>query len=138
MGNCRHHSSTRPAVPYGQSSTGGNDTIGLGGGYTNRPNASGKMSYPKKVNEWFDTASSPFRPQLGWADRTRASATRARTPIVGPGRVNFTTSLYKSFAMTERAHFELRFESFNTFNHTSSTALTPRTTDGNFGQVTNT
>jgi hypothetical protein len=37
--------------------------------------------------------------------------------VVGPGRVNFTTSLYKSFAVTERAHFELRFESFNTFNH---------------------
>jgi hypothetical protein len=31
--------------------------------------------------------------------------------------VNFTTSLYKSFAITERAHFEMRFESFNTFNH---------------------
>ncbi len=37
--------------------------------------------------------------------------------VVGPGRVNFGDSVYKSFAMTERAHLELRFESFNTFNH---------------------
>ncbi len=40
------------------------------------------------------------------------------TPLSGPGRVNFTTSLYKSFAVTERAHFELRVETYNTFNHT--------------------
>ena len=43
--------------------------------------------------------------------------------IVGPSRVNFTTSLYKSFAITERAHFELRFESFNTFNHSEPNGL---------------
>ena len=36
---------------------------------------------------------------------------------MGPGRVDFTTSLYKNFAMTERAHFEFRAESYNTFNH---------------------
>jgi hypothetical protein len=43
--------------------------------------------------------------------------------VVGPGRVNFTTSVYKSFAVTERAHFELRVESFNTFNHTEPNGL---------------
>jgi hypothetical protein len=37
--------------------------------------------------------------------------------VVGPDRVNFATSVYKSFAFTERISFELRFESFNTFNH---------------------
>jgi hypothetical protein len=58
--------------------------------------------------------------------------------VVGPGRVNFSTSLYKSFAVTERAHFELRFESFNTFNHTQFNAIDVKNTDGNFGQVTNT
>ena len=51
--------------------------------------------------------------------------------------MNFDTSLYKSFAMTERAHFELRIESFNTFNHSefngfnSSYGGSP--TAGNFG-----
>ena len=47
----------------------------------------------------------------------------SKDSVVGPGRVNFTTSLYKSFSMTERAHIELRFESFNTFNHTQSNGL---------------
>jgi hypothetical protein len=61
--------------------------------------------------------------------------------------VNFTSSLYKSFAVTERAHFELRFESFNTFNHAEgngvSTGYAPQNgvastilaTGNTFGQI---
>ena len=56
--------------------------------------------------------------------------------VIGPGRVNFNTSIYKSFAMTERAHFELRVESFNTFNHTEFNGIDNGFNDGNFGQVT--
>ena len=43
--------------------------------------------------------------------------------VVGPGRTNFTTSLYKSFAFGEPAHFEFRADSFNTFNHTQFNAF---------------
>jgi hypothetical protein len=63
--------------------------------------------------------------------------------------VNFTTSLYKSVPVTERAHFELRFESFNTFNHAEPNGInsgySPQTGNGfstvlnqgnTFGQVT--
>ena len=64
--------------------------------------------------------------------------------------MNFTTSLYKSFAITERARFELRFESFNTFNHTEPNGINATYNPGNgtpstilnhgntFGQVTST
>ena len=112
-------------VPIGFS--GGYDPVGLGGGYSNRPNITNpgvKMTYPKKVSQWFDTtriiensvADDLITPSwlggnnLGFGDI-------GKDAMVGPGRVNFTTSLYKSFAITERAHFEMRFESFNTFNH---------------------
>jgi hypothetical protein len=93
------------------------DPIGLDGGYTDRPNVSGKMSYPKKFGEWFDVSkfSAPVPAWLGGPNQGFGNA--GKDSVVGPGRVNFTTSLYKSFAVTERAHFELRFESFNTFNH---------------------
>jgi hypothetical protein len=95
----------------------GYDPIGLDGGYTNRPNVSGKASYPKKFGEWFDTSkfSAPVPEWLGGPNQGFGNA--SKDSIIGPGRVNFTTSLYKSFSITERAHFELRFESFNTFNH---------------------
>src|SRR5215475_10853360 len=42
------------------------DPIGLGGGYTNRPNINGKVSYPKHETQWFDP--SPFSaPIPAWA-----------------------------------------------------------------------
>jgi len=93
------------------------DSVGLGGGYTVRPNVTGKMSYPKKWNNYFDT-SKFYNVTPSWLGGSNLGfGTAGRDSVVGPGRVNFTTSLYKSFAVTERAHFELRFESFNTFNH---------------------
>ena len=46
-----------------------------------------------------------------------------------------SSDLYKSFAVSERANFELRFESFNTFNHTEYNAISTRLGSGNFGQV---
>ena len=107
-------------TPVGSNGPGtslGYDPVGRGGGYTVRPNVNGKVKYPKKFGQWFDISqfSAPVPawdggPNLGFGNA-------GRDAIVGPGRVNFTTSLYKSFAVTERAHFELRFESFNTFNH---------------------
>jgi hypothetical protein len=96
------------------------------------------MSYPKKVTEWFDPSRLSV-PTAAWSGgQNQGFGSSGKDAIVGPGRVNFTTSLYKSFAMTERAHFELRFESFNTFNHTQFNSIDTKNTDGNFGQVTNT
>jgi hypothetical protein len=117
---------------------GGNDTIGLGGGYSNRMNASGKMTYPKKVGQWFNTSILSV-PVAAWdGGPNQGFGDSGKDAVVGPGRVNFTTSLYKSFAMTERAHFELRFESFNTFNHTQYNAIDDKNTDGAYGQITST
>jgi hypothetical protein len=111
-----------PAVVTGE---GGNyDSVGLGGGYTVRPNiSSGKMDYNKKFGSWFDTSKfSPVIPSwLGGANL--GFGTAGKDAVVGPGRVNFTTAVYKSFAVTERAHFELRVESFNTFNHAEANSL---------------
>ena len=47
-------------------------------------------------------------------------------------------SLYKGFNITERMKFELRFETFNTFNHTEFNGLDTNSADGNFGHVTST
>ena len=69
-------------------------------------------------------------PNLGFGDGHKDT-------FIGPGRVDFTTSLYKSFAMTERAHFEFRAESYNTFNHTEFNSINSSySTGGNYGQAT--
>jgi hypothetical protein len=112
------------------------DSIALGGGYTNRPNVSGKMKYPKQRKKWFDTSmfSAPVPAWLGGTAQGFGNA--GKDAVVGPGRVNFTTSLYKSFAMTERARVELRFESFNTFNHFQPNGLNSSYNSSQFGQIT--
>jgi hypothetical protein len=109
-------------VPIGISTPGGYDPVGLGGGYSNRPNITNpgvKMTYPKKVSQWFDTSRIDNAVVPSWLGGNNLGfGNIGKDAMVGPGRVNFTTSLYKSFQIYEQARFELRFESFNTFNHT--------------------
>jgi hypothetical protein len=130
------------------------DPVGLGGGYTVRPNSQlNKIGMPRKFTEWFDTTQF-YAPTPVWAGGTSLGFGNAgKDMIVGPGRVNFTTSLYKSFQIYDTARFELRFESFNTANHTewnginsgmscaTGTGLTagsPCVASGSYGQVTST
>jgi len=133
-------------APPGPTLSVGYDPVGLGGGYTNRPNIVKKISYVKKQNQWFDQTAFAA-PVPGWAGGPNLGFGNARKDaILGPGRVNFNTSVYKSFAMTEHARFELRFESFNTFNHTEFNNIgqsfqgfnTDGTSKGSFGKVTST
>jgi hypothetical protein len=42
----------------------------------------------------------------------------SRNPIYGPGFNNFDMALYKDIHITESKYIELRFETYNTFNHT--------------------
>jgi hypothetical protein len=135
--------------PLASGFGGENDAIGLGGNYTNRSNIVNKIHYHKKVGDWFDTladssvgvAGDPQgEPVPGYAGGPNLGfGNGRRDSFIGPGRVNFTTSLYKSFAVTERAHFEFRAESFNTFNHAEFTSVNAgytTNTTSNYGQVT--
>ena len=53
---------------------------------------------------------------------------------------NWNISLFKGFPLTskEGPRFELRFESFNTFNQTQWNQIDTGLTDSKFGQVTST
>jgi len=102
------------------------DPVGLGGGYTVRPNISGNVTYPKKWGQWFNTSMFSNVVPVWQSGPNMGFGNTAKDAVVAPARVNFTTSIYKSFAITERAHFELRFESFNTFNHAEPNGLNTR------------
>ena len=112
------------------------DTVGLDGGYTNRPNQSAKSKKLGGIKTAFDTSvfSNPLPAWAGGSNQGFGNA--GKDAIPGPNRVNFTTSLYKSFAFTERAHFEFRLESFNTFNHTEPNGIGNTLGNSNFGTVT--
>ena len=107
----------------------------------NRPNAVA-IRYPHTVNQWFDPA--PFLTAAA-TPAPGTWGTLGHNAIRGPGRDNWNLSVFKTFAFTERARFELRIESFNTWNHTqfrgdqngsNGNGIDTNTTDSRFGQVT--
>jgi hypothetical protein len=79
----------------------------------NRPDFNGTISYLNSPNQWFTTNGFSI-PEVGaWGNLRKGE-------IRGPGRNNWNISMHKSFLISEArgSHFELRFESFNTLNHT--------------------
>jgi len=117
------------------------NTLGLGGGTTNRPNFDlSSRGYPKTQKAWFNTSafSAPLAP---WAGGTNQGfGTAGKDAIVGPGLFNWNLSLFKEFQLTshEGPRIQIRAESYNTFNHTEWDNIDTGFTDGNFGQVTST
>jgi hypothetical protein len=107
------------------------DTVGLGGDYSIRPNLAGKPTYTKTkttvggVSGYQYVSSAGFsKPVAGWLGGSNLGfGNMGKDAVVGAGRTNFSTALYKSFAFTESSHLELRADSFNTFNHTQFNGL---------------
>ena len=117
----------------------GPDVVGLSCCFTNRPDLVSKVSYPKKQGAWFSTSSfaDPTAPWVGGSNQGFGSA--GKDAVVGPGIFNWNLSLSKSIPLTahEGPKIELRFETFNTFNHTQFQGVDTGSHDGNFGQITN-
>jgi hypothetical protein len=118
----------------------GPDTVGLGGDTTTRPNLVGTAKGPKTQKEWFNTAAftAPVAPWNNGPNQGFGSA--GKDAVLGPGLFNWNMSLFKSIALTphEGPRVEIRFESYNTFNHTEFQGLDTGFTDANFGQATST
>jgi hypothetical protein len=114
------------------------DTLGLGGGTTNRPNLVNRVSYPKKQLAWFNTSAfgAPTSPWAGGPNQ--GFGTAGKDAITGPGLFNWNLSLFKVFRITESMNIQLRAESYNTFNHTEWNGIDTGFTDSNFGQITST
>ncbi|MDE3187318.1 MAG: TonB-dependent receptor [Acidobacteriota bacterium] len=115
----------------------GSDVLGLTAG-SNRPNLVSKVSYPKKLTGWFSTSSfaDPVAPWNGGPNQGFGNA--AKDSVVGPGIQNWNLSLLKTIPLTggEGPSIQLRFESFNTFNHMNPQGIDTNNHDGNFGQIT--
>ena len=116
----------------------GPDTLGLGGGVSNRPNLNGKVSYIKNGLKWFSPSSfsDPVAPWNGGKNQGWGNA--GKDAVVLPGLLNFNWSLFKTIHFTQNSlpSLELRFEAFNIFNHVNFTGVDANSGDGNFGQLT--
>ncbi len=100
-------------------------------GTSSRPNLipGAHVVYPKTILNWFlpSAFSTPAAYTYGNA---------SRNSLLGPGRTNFDTSLFKSFPIHEQINLQFRVEAFNVFNHPQFGY--PNSTIGNaqVGQIT--
>lgn len=123
-------------VPVTPRFTTNYDTIGLGGGYNNRPNVVGRVAKVGQDSKWFDTSNFSIPTPVWAGGGNQGFGNAGKDAIVGPGRINFTTSLYKTFNIWENINFQFRVETFNTFNHRQGNGLSNTFGTGNFGAVT--
>ncbi len=116
----------------------GADTLGLGGGTSNRPNLVSGVSYPKTRLAWFNknAFAAPTAPWVSSANGNQGWGNAAKDVVILPGLFNFNMALFKTFSFTEQLKFQFRLETFNTFNHTEFNGIDSGFNDGNFGQVT--
>ena len=95
----------------------------------NRPDKTGALVAPHTKQQWM-TSSAFTNPAVG------AWGTLGYDAIDGPGRDNWNLSLFKSFVFNEArgSQFELRLETFNTFNHPQISSVPTGFGSSNFGQ----
>jgi hypothetical protein len=90
-----------------------NDNLGLLEATNQRANLVGNphANFHKSINQWFNTAafSQPLAGSFG---------NSGRNILREPGINNWDMGVGKSFSFGDRASFQFRVESFNTFNHT--------------------
>jgi hypothetical protein len=101
-----------------------NDNLGFGGGTTNHADLIGHITYPHKFQQWFSPSAFAQPAPLTWGNAPK-------NIVQGPGRDNWNLSLYKDFRFSERAGFQFRAESFDTWNHTQFTGVNTGVLTGN-------
>jgi len=109
----------------------------LGSGAASRPDLVGGISYQRQVLagnqniQYFDPTAFavPLKGTFG---------NFGHNGLRGPGRNNWDMSLFKSFMFNEErgSRFEIRLETFNTWNHTQFQNVDTGLGDSRFGQFT--
>jgi hypothetical protein len=101
-----------------------------------RPNLVGdpNADAPHTFNEWFNTSA------FAAPDATQTTVGTSRPGSVrGPGFWRTDLSLFKNIKISERFTGQLRWETFNTFNHTNPICCTSLSAiSASFGKISST
>ncbi len=104
---------------------------------SNRPDVSGSGHDPHTVAQWFDTSIYSTPAANTWGNAPRNS-------VRGPGRDNWSLSLFKNFMLNQErgSNLQFRAEFFNVWNHTqligngAQGGISRNLGAGDFGKVT--
>ena len=103
---------------------------------TNRPNLVGKITYPQTVSTTGQQVIQYLDPSVFALPAIGSFGNLGHNAARGPGRDNWNVSLFKNFWIKEErgTRFELRFETFNTWNHTQFNSVSNNFGASDFGQ----
>ena len=93
------------------------------------PNFGGNRTHQELITEYLRKAAFQGN-ALG------TYGTLGRNTFIGPGLVNLDLGLVKGFLVKERFNTQLRFEMFNSLNHTNFNNPTTTQNNGNFMRIT--
>ena len=121
-------------LPLNIGLTGGQGGNGVPNG-SNRPNLSGPISYEHAACTG-NQCIQYINPSAFSTPAVGAWGTLSHNALRGPGMDNWNLSLFKSFVFSEArgSRFEIRLETFNTWNHTEFNGVNTTFGNGNFGQ----
>lgn len=109
----------------------GSDVSGIGDfiDFPDRPNAASFNPYVRKGTTYFNPSafSAPALGHIG---------TASRTPLVGPGFVQFDVSLAKMFKTSETTNLQFRADMFNIANHANFGLPNSNLSSPQAGQIT--
>ncbi len=94
------------------------------------------MSGYQSSLQYLNPAAFTAIPIVSASGAQQSPGTLGRDAFFAPGMWNLDTSLAKSLNFTERVHFQIRVDTFDTLNHTNLTGLVTDIKSGSFGQLT--
>jgi Carboxypeptidase regulatory-like domain/TonB dependent receptor len=118
-------------LPFTVNVSGDPANIGSSSGAAQRPNQIGPMS----TNCGSGHITNCIDPSAFAQPAAYTFGSLGRNTLRGPGLVNFDFSIFKNFAMTERARIQLRAESFNILNHPNFSNPSATFGTGSFGSI---
>ncbi|MFN7544676.1 MAG: TonB-dependent receptor domain-containing protein [Acidobacteriota bacterium] len=116
----------------------GTDWILVGSFSRSIPNVIGDPYSGRSLPDRFWNATAFDFPRDAQGNRIRVVGNAGRNTYQQPGIANWDASVFKNFRATERFTAQLRWETFNTFNHTQFGNANTNTQSPTFGAITST
>lgn len=121
-----------------QTPTLGTDWLFIGNFTQSRPNVVGDPTAGRQLPDAYLNPAAFDFPRDAQGNRIRVQGDAGRNSIQQPGINNWDIGLFKNFRIRDRFNAQVRWETFNTWNHTQFGSANLNTSSPNFGRITGT
>jgi hypothetical protein len=118
-----------------QTPTLGTDWLFIGAFTQSRPNIVGNPAEGRQLPDFYLNPAAFDFPRDAEGNRIRVQGNAGRNSIQQPGINNWDIGLFKNFRMRDRYNLQVRWETFNTWNHTQFGSANLNTSSPTFGRI---